>query len=130
MECSGCIYICPTCYCFRTSDEPAGKNKFVRVRTWDPCTMEAYQRIAAGMNPRPDLATRLRHKIFHKFVYYKEQYGDYACTGCGRCIEVCPGAIDIRESLDAALKLGGKAEGRKPKRKAKKPKRKTRRRAR
>jgi len=29
-----------------------------------------------------------------------------ACCGCGRCIEVCPGKIDIREVLkDLAAKL-------------------------
>jgi len=25
--------------------------------------------------------------------------GEPACTGCGRCVEACPGRIDLREIL-------------------------------
>jgi sulfhydrogenase subunit beta (sulfur reductase) len=104
VECSGCIYICPTCYCFTVSDEEAGKGKFIRTRRWDPCTIESYQKVAAGVNPRPDLSSRLRHRIFHKFVYFMDQYGEHACCGCGRCVEVCLGDIDIRDTLEEANK--------------------------
>ena len=42
---------------------------------------------------------RLRNRFFCKFHYYPQQYGPAACTGCGRCIDVCPVNIDITEVL-------------------------------
>jgi len=41
-----------------------------------------------------------------KFDFFVDNLGVPACCGCGRCIEVCPGKIDIREVLkDVAKKV-------------------------
>jgi predicted aldo/keto reductase-like oxidoreductase len=41
-----------------------------------------------------------------KFDFFIDNLGIPACCGCGRCIEVCPGKIDIREVLkDVAKKV-------------------------
>lgn len=96
VECSGCVFTCPTCHCFYVADY--GWREFgSRVRTIDSCMFESYQRVATGVNPRATLASRLRQRFLKKFVYFKERYGVYGCVGCGRCFEVCPGEIDIRE---------------------------------
>lgn len=55
VECFGCIYSCPTCYCFYVFEEPEDET-WRRVRIWDPCLSEAFQRVAAGVNPRAALA--------------------------------------------------------------------------
>jgi predicted aldo/keto reductase-like oxidoreductase len=34
-----------------------------------------------------------------KFDFFPHVLGYFACTGCGRCIEACPGDIDIREAM-------------------------------
>jgi predicted aldo/keto reductase-like oxidoreductase len=40
-----------------------------------------------------------------KFDFFVDNLKMPACCGCGRCIEVCPGKIDIREVLkDLAAK--------------------------
>ncbi|HET6430574.1 MAG TPA: 4Fe-4S dicluster domain-containing protein [Phycisphaerae bacterium] len=35
--------------------------------------------------------------MLHKFSYSPRQYGLVGCVGCGRCVDACIGAIDIRE---------------------------------
>jgi L-lactate utilization protein LutB len=79
--------------------ESKGGNEFERIRCWDTCTSEAYRRIAGGHNPRAAKGQRLRNRFFCKFYYYPAQYGPMACTGCGRCVELCPVNIDITEVL-------------------------------
>jgi ferredoxin len=103
LSCRICGYVCPTCRCFIVRDETApggdGCQAFERIRCWDTCTSEAYRRIAGGHNPRAAKGQRLRNRFFCKFYYYPQQYGPMACTGCSRCIEMCPVNIDIGEVL-------------------------------
>jgi sulfhydrogenase subunit beta (sulfur reductase) len=110
LNCRLCAYVCPTCRCFDIRDEPVpasdnGSTRFERLRCWDSCAGEPYRRIAGGHNPRPEKTERLRNRLFCKFLYYPEQYGPQACTGCGRCIEVCPVNIDIAEILATLAKV-------------------------
>jgi ferredoxin len=66
-----------------------------RVRTWDTCQFPDFTMHSSGHNPRPDKAARLRQRINHKFQYFVEVWQNYQCTGCGRCITLCPVGIDI-----------------------------------
>jgi sulfhydrogenase subunit beta (sulfur reductase) len=106
ISCRACAYVCPTCRCFDLRDETTpggnGADRFERIRCWDSCTGEPYRRIAGGHNPRASQADRLRNRYFCKFHYFPIQYNladSSACTGCGRCIDVCPVNIDITEVL-------------------------------
>ncbi len=103
LSCRACAYVCPTCRCFDVRDEPLpgeGETKhYERIRCWDSCTGEAYRRIAGGHNPRPEKEQRLRNRFYCKFYYFPMQYGPAACTGCGRCIDICPAGVDITEVL-------------------------------
>lgn len=98
IECMGCTNVCPTCYCFHIFDKKENGN-WTRSRGWDSCLSEAFQKVATGLNPRETLSSRLRNRFYHKFVYHKERYGEYACCGCGRCIDACLGDVDIRRVL-------------------------------
>ena len=104
VRCGICTYLCPTCHCFDINDEVlvpvplAGE----RVRTWDNCQFPDFTMHSSGHNPRPNRASRLRQRILHKFRYFVENFGDYQCTGCGRCIVYCPVGIDIVDVLDKA----------------------------
>lgn len=96
VECDGCRWVCGSCYCFLLGET---KNLWNKKRTWDSCQSPGYARVAGGANPMREKARRLQNYYDCKLVYRHKNFGLYACSGCGRCIEVCPGKIDIRESL-------------------------------
>ena len=96
VECDACRFTCGTCYCFLLSES----NKlWGKVRAWDSCQSEGYARVAGGANPKKTRGKRLRNFYACKLVYRPDNFAFYACTGCGRCIDVCQGKIDIRKSL-------------------------------
>jgi len=108
LSCRACTYVCPTCRCFAVRDEMIQPGEFERLRCWDACAGENYRRVAGGHRPRAEKNERLRNRFFCKFYYYPEQYRlntVSACTGCGRCIEVCPAGVDITEVLTDLEKM-------------------------
>ncbi len=105
VECGGCNFICDTCHCFLLTDKKEGNiNK--KFKLWDACLYANYAGVAGGANPLKRRAERLRFRFTKKFDFFVDNLGMPACCGCGRCIEVCPGRVDIREVLkDLAKKL-------------------------
>jgi ferredoxin len=102
LSCRACAYVCPTCRCFAVRDERLGSAAFERIRCWDSCAGENYRRLAGGHQPRPEKGERLRNRFYCKFSFFPAQVGldgTSACTGCGRCIDVCPAGVDISEVL-------------------------------
>ncbi len=102
LRCGICTYLCPTCHCFDIADELRSSSplKGSRIRTWDNCQFPDFTMHSSGHNPRPDKAARLRQRIMHKYQYFVENHRAYQCTGCGRCVTLCPVGIDIIEVLD------------------------------
>ena len=98
VECGACNMICPACHCFILMDQK-NENGFERLRMWDSCLLASFARVAGGANPRKLLAQRMRNRFDKKFNFFPDVIGKFGCTGCGRCIEACPGKIDIREVL-------------------------------
>ncbi len=99
LACGKCNFICPTCHCFDVVDVVnLSGNVGERVRVWDSCHLYEYAKTSAE-NFREERHARVRYRIYDKFVFPVMRYGMYACTGCGRCTDVCPAGIDIREVL-------------------------------
>ncbi len=98
VECGGCVFMCDTCHCFLLYDEPEGDNA-KRMRIWDGCLYKNFSRVAGGANPLKMRYMRLRNRYLKKFDFFIDNLGYQACCGCGRCIDVCPGKIDIRYIL-------------------------------
>jgi len=109
INCGACTYVCSTCHCFDVSDE--GKNKTgQRIRLWDSCMFQLFTREASGHNPRGLSTQRVRQRVMHKYSYFMDNYQEHLCTGCGRCVQVCPVNLDIRDVVKDLLSYQGTAD--------------------
>jgi NAD-dependent dihydropyrimidine dehydrogenase PreA subunit len=97
ISCGVCTLLCPTCYCFDINDEMLhGLGK--RCRNLDSCSFPIYTKMPME-NPRSNKWQRVRNKVCHKYEFYPMKYKEIACTGCGRCIRLCPVNWDITEVI-------------------------------
>jgi len=92
--CGACAFVCPACHCFDIVDEGTEKSG-KRRKNWDACGFWKFTHHASGHNPRDGQPKRYRNRIMHKFKYYDDKFGQTLCSGCGRCIRLCPVGIDI-----------------------------------
>lgn len=123
IECGGCAFVCPTCYCFNVADLPLemerergdGEHELVplvpgaptevpkkgsweRIRCRDSCMLAGYVRHAGGIYPRRTTGERCLTRFFHKLSWqFHFRMGRLGCTGCGRCIITCMGNIGISQ---------------------------------
>jgi len=102
MGCGICTYVCPTCHCFAFKDVKE-KDSSVRYRVWDSCMYPKFTLHASGHNPRATKKERIRQRVMHKYVYIKKNQGCTACTGCGRCIRVCPAGMNIKSIVSEIM---------------------------
>ncbi|MDH5695517.1 MAG: 4Fe-4S dicluster domain-containing protein [Dehalococcoidia bacterium] len=98
VSCGICTFLCPTCYCFDINDELV-KQQGTRFRSWDSCAFPLYTKMPME-NPRLEKWRRVRQKVCHKFEFYSMDFSVIACTGCGRCIRLCPVNWDITQTLN------------------------------
>jgi len=95
LSCSACTVDCPTCNCFDIYDElDIDLKNGKRMRKSASCQLQSFSKVAGGKSFRDSRASRFKHFIYHKIVYYKKHFDRYMCTGCGRCLRVCPTKID------------------------------------
>jgi len=94
MNCGICTYLCPGCYCFDIQVKTRGQEGY-RFRCWDSCMYPEYTQMAGGHNPRQSKHERFRNRFLHKLEFIHERYGTLGCTGCGRCVVMCPNGVNI-----------------------------------
>ncbi|MBA7661877.1 Anaerobic sulfite reductase subunit A [subsurface metagenome] len=99
ISCGICTLLCPTCYCFDINDELV-KKQGTRFRSCDSCAFSIYTRMPVE-NPREEKWQRVRQKVAHKYEFYPMNFDVIACTGCGRCIRLCPVNWDITQTLES-----------------------------
>lgn len=99
ISCGICTFLCPTCFCFDICDELV-KKQGTRYRGWDSCSFRLYTKMPME-NPREEKWRRVRQKVCHKYEFYPMNFDVIACTGCGRCIRLCPVNWDITQILSS-----------------------------
>lgn len=105
LSCGSCTLVCPTCFCWDTTDKTFLPGDIViRERSWDSCFNPDYSYVAHG-NTRPNTRARYRQWLTHKFASWYEQNGSSGCVGCGRCLTWCPAEINHLEEI-AAIRQG------------------------
>jgi ferredoxin len=105
LGCTNCTMVCPTCFCYTTSDRTdLTDGAMTRERTWDSCFSLEFALVHGG-NFRPGLRERYRHWVTHKLSTWVDQFGVLGCVGCGRCITWCPTKIDISETVQRISRI-------------------------
>lgn len=100
LGCGTCTYICPTCHCYDVKDFDTS-YEVERYRCWDSCMYSDFTNMAHG-NPRTSRLERYRQRYMHKLTYFpRNNDGNYACVGCGRCLIKCPVNMNIVKVIRA-----------------------------
>lgn len=105
--CAGCSLVCPKCTCFSTMDEMLSETEGRRSRIKDSCRLASYSLEASGHNPREMAADRAKRWSYHKLSQRSvDRNGQHGCVGCGRCIEVCMGGVDMLHVAEKTREAG------------------------
>lgn len=102
-DCGGCAYICPTCTCFTITDQIRDKDTGERIRTWDGCTFAGFTRMAGNHNPVDMRRRKMQRRFYHKLRDDVQKHGRTSCVGCGRCVDICFGGVDIIAFIHALV---------------------------
>lgn len=102
INCGRCNFVCPTCTCFSMQDLFYSENGKVgeRRRVWASCMVDGYTDVAGGGNYRKKNGQRMRYKVLHKVLDFKQRNGYHMCVGCGRCDDVCPEYISFSHCIN------------------------------
>lgn len=109
IKCGRCTLACPTCTCwsmqdlFYTENGRAGERRRVQAS----CMVDGYTDVAGGGCFRQKGGQRMRFKVLHKVLDFKNRAGFQMCVGCGRCDAICPEYISFSHcvnKLDDAVK--------------------------
>ena len=115
IACGRCNFVCPTCTCYTMQDifyQDNGRTG-ERKRVWASCMVDGFTDVAGGHSYRQKNGDRMRFKVHHKVLDYKQRFGYHMCVGCGRCDDVCPEYISFANAinkLEAAVKEVGSDE--------------------
>jgi len=117
--CAGCSLVCPKCTCFSAQDEMLSETTGRRIRIRDSCRLPSYSLEASGHNPREAAADRAKRWSYHKLSQrYAERNGQHGCVGCGRCVQVCMGGVDMvhvtRETREEGRRAKAPSDQRQP----------------
>lgn len=94
VSCGNCTQVCPTCFCHDEVEKPSlDGNTNEHSREWGSCFTQGHSYIH-GKTIRPDIKSRYKQWLTHKFSTWHDQFGTSGCVGCGRCISWCPTGID------------------------------------
>ena len=88
--------------CFTMQDLYYSENGKVgeRRRVWASCMVDGFTDVAGGGSYRKKNGERMRFKVLHKVLDYKQRNGYHMCVGCGRCDDICPEYISFSNCIN------------------------------
>lgn len=98
ISCGLCTYACPTCTCSEQHLKYC-KDEDYDFPCYDSCLYRSDTLACSEIDPRQAAKGRLRNRFYHKLRFFSERYGKTLCTGCGRCIVVCPAGYGIDKMI-------------------------------
>jgi len=99
-SCGTCANVCPTCYCYGVEETVNIDLKGARkTKTLYSCNVLDFAEVAGGHNFRPERASRLKYRYYHKHRGFVEAFEESLCVGCGRCGEACLAGITVPEVI-------------------------------
>jgi len=114
INCGRCNFSCPTCTCFTVQDLFYSDNAKTgeRRRVMASCMVDGFTDMAGGGSYRKDNGQRMRFKVLHKVLDFRQRSGFQMCVGCGRCDDVCPEYISFSHLInrlgDAMKEVSGR----------------------
>lgn len=100
LGCGSCAWVCPTCYCYGIEETVDLNLQTARkIKTLYSCTVVDFAEVAGGHNFRPERATRLKYRYYHKHRGFVEAYEEPLCVGCGRCGDACLAGITVPDVI-------------------------------
>lgn len=114
INCGRCNFVCPTCTCFTMQDlyYTENGNAGERRRVCASCMVDGFTDVAGGGSYRQKNGDRMRFKVLHKVLDYRQRTGENMCVGCGRCDDICPEYISfsacVNKLEDAMKEVGEK----------------------
>jgi sulfhydrogenase subunit beta (sulfur reductase) len=100
LSCGTCANVCPTCYCYGVEENiDLDLKSAIKTKTLHSCNLLDFAQVAGGHNFRPESATRLKYRYYHKHRGFVEAFEESLCVGCGRCGESCLADITPSEVI-------------------------------
>ena len=110
LSCGSCTLVCPTCFCTTVEDRTdLATGAAERNRRWESCFSLDHSHLGGG-SVRATTRDRYRQWLTHKLATWVDQFDEFGCVGCGRCLTWCPVAIDLTEEV-AAIRAPEAATG-------------------
>lgn len=107
LSCGTCANVCPSCYCYGVEETVDLDLKgAAKVRYLYSCNLFDFAEVAGGHNFRPESATRLKYRYYHKHRGFVEAYEEPLCVGCGRCGEACLAGITVPKVIASVRAKG------------------------
>ena len=100
LGCGTCAGVCPTCYCYGVK-ETVGLDlkRASKTRILYSCNVIDFAEVAGGHNFRPERASRIKYRYYHKHRGFVEAFEESLCVGCGRCGEACLPGITVPDVI-------------------------------
>ncbi|HPT70170.1 MAG TPA: 4Fe-4S dicluster domain-containing protein [Syntrophomonas sp.] len=96
--CMLCTHTCPSCYCLDLQAAHWHKADY-EFNCYETCVYKN-DSLSSGDSSSIEAATdRFRNRFLHKLQFYPQHYGKPLCTGCGRCIAICPSEASITKII-------------------------------